>query len=119
MAISHSEPNDIYAWSRYFPDTLFKSTDYGMHFDEFIKININLATDFVTQIVLDPKDPNVIYLATWNGLLRSEDNGKTWNETDLTNKDIQCIAFNKRNPNIMYVGSKRWLICFKRWQGNL
>ena len=104
MAISHSKPNVLYAWSRHFPNTLFKSTDYGMHFNEFIKININLAKSFVRQIVPDPKNPNVIYLETWDGLFKSDDNGKSWNFMETPEKTVETIAINPSDPNIIFMG---------------
>jgi len=104
MAIFPQQPNVLYAWSRYFPDTLFKSTDYGMHFDEFIDVNIDLAVDFVTQIVPDPKDSNVIYLSTWHGLLKSNNGGKNWDFITTPEKTIETIAINPRDTSTIFMG---------------
>jgi hypothetical protein len=104
IATSSKQPNVLYAWSRYFPNTLFKSTDYGMHFDEFIDVNIDLATDFVTQIVPDPKDANTVYLVTWRGLFKSEDDGKNWNFITTPEKTVEAIAINPRDTSIIFMG---------------
>jgi len=104
MATSSKQPNVLYAWSRHFHDTLFKSTDYGMHFDEFIDVNIDLATDFVTQIVPDPKDANTVYLVTWRGLLKSEDDGKNWNFITTPEKTVETIAINPKDASIIFAG---------------
>jgi len=104
MAISPKQPNVLYTWSRYFPNILFKSTDYGLHFDEFIDVNINLATDFVTQIVPDPKDANTIYLVTWQGLFKSNDSGKNWDFITTPEKTVETIAINPRDTSTIFMG---------------
>ena len=106
IAISPKQPNILYAWSAQFPETLFKSTDYGMHFEKLTSIKIDLALDYVTQILVDSADSNKIYLATWKGLLKSDDGGKKWNYIIASETGaIQCIAINPKDSNFIIAGA--------------
>jgi len=49
---------------------LFKSEDYGKTFTKIKDIEL------ATQIVVDPSNSNTIYLATYKGLIESNDGGK-------------------------------------------
>ena len=75
----------------------------------------------VTDIVIDPRDPNVVYAATWqrhrtiaaymgggpkSGLHKSLDGGKTWKELSngvpKGNKGKIGLAISPQNPDVLY-----------------
>ncbi len=71
FAVSPADPKTIYAAVR---DGLFKSTDGGTTWLALGKGWRNLAA-----VALNPKDPNVVFIATAEGtIFRSPDGGKTW-----------------------------------------
>ena len=106
IAVDPKKPNVMYGWTTSSSNSLFKSTDYGIHFEKFSDISIDLALDYVTQVLVDSADSNKIYLATWRGLLKSDDGGKKWNyiiapETGA----IQCITISPKDSNFIVAGA--------------
>ncbi|HET9768637.1 MAG TPA: hypothetical protein VFS60_17455 [Thermoanaerobaculia bacterium] len=69
-----SDPKTVYAYAGF--GELFKSTDGG---DNFEPLNIGLGgTDEITDLDIDPANPQVLWAATEGGLKTSGDGGKTW-----------------------------------------
>ncbi len=106
IAVDPSKPNVLYGWNTGSADSIFKSTDYGIHFEKLTSIKIDLALDYVTQILVDSADSNKIYLATWKGLLKSDDGGEKWNYIIASDSGaIQCIAINPKDSNFIIAGA--------------
>ncbi|MDZ7623650.1 MAG: hypothetical protein U5J96_04270 [Ignavibacteriaceae bacterium] len=97
---------------------MYKSTDYGATWDSVLYISENTG---VTDVVMDPRDPDVIYAASYqrrrhvwtllNGgpegaIHKSTDAGKTWNKltNGLPTGDIGRIglAISPVNPDFIY-----------------
>ena len=97
---------------------LYKSTDYGTTWDSVLYISPNTG---VTDVVMDPRDPDVLYAASYqrrrhvwtliNGgpegaIYKSTDAGATWNklESGLPSGDIGRIglAISPVNPDYIY-----------------
>ena len=88
---------------------LYKTTDGG---DNWTKIGLD-STEHISKIVIDPRNPDVIYVAApgalWSdskhrGLYKSADGGKTWNKILYINEKAGCadIAVDPKNPDIVY-----------------
>ena len=100
---------------------VFKSTDGGTIwfaiFDETLTMSIG-------DIVLDPIDPNIVYVGTGevnggggsvtyggNGIYKSTDAGGTWMHMGLEATEyISRIVVNPQNPQVVYLGAmgKLW-----------
>ncbi len=97
---------------------LFKSTDYGTTWDSVLYISENTG---VTDVVMDPRDPEVLYAASYqrrrhvwtliNGgpesaIYKSTDAGKSWNKlkSGLPSGDVGRIglAISPVNPDYVY-----------------
>jgi photosystem II stability/assembly factor-like uncharacterized protein len=97
---------------------LYKSTDYGATWDSVLYISPNTG---VTDVVMDPRDPDVLYAASYqrrrhvwtliNGgpegaIHKSTDGGKTWNKltNGLPSGDVGRIglAVSPVNPDFVY-----------------
>lgn len=97
---------------------LYKSTDYGATWDSVLYISENTG---VTDVVMDPRDPDVLYAASYqrrrhvwvliNGgpegaIYKSTDAGATWNKlkSDLPKGDIGRIglAISPVNPDYVF-----------------
>ncbi len=65
------------------------------------------------RIVINNKDPSIIFTATNYGLFRSFDHGETWKKIEVNNKQgtsnnqITDVIINPKNPNIVYAAVGR------------
>lgn len=54
-----------------------------------------------------PPDPNVIYAGTQgNGVLRSDDRGRSWQPAGLPGKIVKALAVSPQEPRTLYAGTK-------------
>ncbi|MEQ9404831.1 MAG: glycosyl hydrolase [Cyclobacteriaceae bacterium] len=123
--IVHPEnPNVIWAasqgplWSKGGERGLYKSTDGGNSWKKTLGDN---EWTGVTDIVMDPRDPDLMYAATWqrhrtvaaymgggpeSGLHRSRDGGETWekltNGIPKSNLGKTGLAISPFNPDVVY-----------------
>ncbi len=118
IAVAPSDPNIVYVGTgepdprsqTSYGDGMYKSTDAGRtwHF-------IGLAgTHRIGRIVVDPNDPNRVYVAALGrvyvaspdrGLYRSTDGGATWQKILYHGPNVGAIdiSLDPRNPRTLYV----------------
>jgi regulation of enolase protein 1 (concanavalin A-like superfamily) len=64
----------------------------------------------VIEIVIDPKNPNVLYIGTQNGVAKSVDSGQSSTMLDkgIPTKDfiVWSIAINPTNSNVVFLGGE-------------
>lgn len=70
MTVSPANPNLVYGWYR---GTLQRSTDQGKAWDV-----ASTATYPILNLAADPKDENIVYAATPQGLMISKNKGAEW-----------------------------------------
>jgi photosystem II stability/assembly factor-like uncharacterized protein len=88
--VGTGEPNNRQSSS--FGDGVYKSTDAGKTFT-----NVGLKeTQTISRIVIDPKDPNTVYVAALGhlfgpnrerGIYKTTDGGKTWSNVKFIDED--------------------------------
>lgn len=110
IAIDPTNPDIIFAgsmsnFSAGTPGRLFKTTNAGASWDTLLAG----LSDKYTAVLIDPKDPRTIYAAPW-GLIKSQDGGKTWNESDNGilldwETHVGAIKIDPNNSNILYAGT--------------
>jgi photosystem II stability/assembly factor-like uncharacterized protein len=99
---------------------LWETTNGGM---SWITNTDNLPVTAVSDLLIDPTNPNIMYLATGggddllsispvssDGLYKSTDGGLTWTQSGLTflvsqNRVIHKLAFDPTNPQIIFVAT--------------
>jgi photosystem II stability/assembly factor-like uncharacterized protein len=96
---------------------VWKSTDYGLHWENITDGKIPLDANSIGAIAVAPSDPNVIYVGTGEGdprgtmvtgagIYKSTDAGKTWHYAGLRDTHtVTAIAIDPRDPNVAYVSS--------------
>jgi len=117
IAVAPSDPNIVYVGSGEADmrsniahgNGMYKSTDGGEHWK-----NIGLSdTRQIGRIVVDPRDPNRVYVAalghayapnTERGVFRSDDGGATWKKILYKDADTGAIdlAMDPRNSATLY-----------------
>ena len=91
---------------------LFVSDD---RLKNWTRLDHELDQDWVREILIDPVNPMIFYLATsGRGVLKSFDGGRTWKETNagLTDpeRDIRSLVMDPHNPAVLYAGSHgQWI----------
>ncbi|KAA9034444.1 hypothetical protein FW778_22450 [Ginsengibacter hankyongi] len=118
---------------------LFKTTDGGKSWTKILYINSNTG---VYDLVLDPKDPDVIYCTTWermrqkwsdprtyetttnDGIWKSTDGGKTWKKIneglpDANKRGRIGIDIAQSNPKVLYAYVDNYEVAVKANPGEL
>src|SRR5262245_44898778 len=120
LAIHPTNPNIVYVGTgeannrqtSSFGDGIYKTTDGGKTFTQ-----IGLRdTQTIARIVIDPRNPEVVYVAATGhlfgpnddrGVFKTTDGGRTWNKVKFVDRDtgFTDIAFDPSNSNILYAAS--------------
>ncbi len=129
LAVSESAPNVVWAGTgetwlirAYYPmgNGVYKSTDGGDHWQ-----HMGLgATGHIGRIVIDPHDPNRVFVCALGqafrpqhqrGVFRTLDGGKTWQQVLFVNQDTGCsdLAMDPGDPNTLYAGM--WPLLIHPW----
>lgn len=104
IAIHPTNPNIMYIGTgdRDHFDTesfgLLKSVDGGINWT-VTSLPIG-SFNLIHRILLNPNNPNILLVATMNGLYRSVNAGVTW--TNVTSIYFRHMEFKPNNPNIVY-----------------
>jgi hypothetical protein len=108
--VGTGEPNNRQTTS--FGDGIYKTTDGGKTFT-----NMGLKeTQTIARIVIDPKNPETVYVASPGhlfgpnpdrGIYKTTSGGKTWSKIKYIDEDtgFTDIALDPSNPNIIYAAS--------------
>ena len=119
ITVAPSDPNVIWVGTgegdprntASFGDGVYRSTDAG---DTWKHLGLN-ETERIKRIKVDPRDPDIAYVAAvgraWGpnderGVFKTSDGGKTWAKTLFIDKDTGCsdIDIDPQNPRILYAG---------------
>jgi len=77
-----------------------------------------LAGQDVRCLAADPLHPEIIYVGTQgNGVLRSNDRGKTWRSAGLAGQIVKALAISRTQPGTVYAGTKPALLFVSRDDG--
>lgn len=128
IAVDQSNPSTVWvgtgeSWVRNSVSVgtgVYKSTDGGENW-QFVGLP---ESERIGKIVIDPKNPDTVYVAAlghlWNGneergLYKTTDGGKTWERVLFVDKDTGCadVAIDPQEPSIIYAST--WQFRRKGW----
>ncbi|MDP2529102.1 MAG: hypothetical protein Q8W51_05145 [Candidatus Palauibacterales bacterium] len=129
IAVAPSDPNVIYVGTGEpdprgdisFGDGVYKSTDGGKTWT-----NVGLRdTRHIGDIVVDPRDPDVVYVAALGhmfgpneqrGVFRSTDGGKTWEKVLYRDENTGAVdlSIDPNNPRVLFAAL--WQVRRRPWQ---
>ncbi len=118
IAVSESDPNIVYcgmgehaprAVMTSYGDGVYKSWDAGK---TWTKMGLD-KTQQISRIVIDPKDPNIVFVAAQGaiygpnqerGVYKSTDGGESWNKVLFVNDLTGCseLSMDVNNPRVLY-----------------
>ncbi|MBM3419521.1 MAG: hypothetical protein FJY11_00125 [Bacteroidetes bacterium] len=120
IAVAPSNPEIVWtgtgetfnARSSYYGNGVWKSTDAGKTWQNMGLNN----THHISKVVIHPKNPDVVYVASMGGLFSEDENrgvfkttdgGKSWNRVFFIDKatGIIDLALNRKNPDILYAAA--------------
>src|SRR5438477_2215305 len=120
IAIAPSNPDVVWVGtgeannrqSASFGDGIYKSTDAGK---TFTKMGLD-NSQTIARIVIDPKDPNVVYVAVLGhlfgpnkerGIYKTTDGGKTWNQAKFIDEDtgFTDLVMDRSDSKTLYAAS--------------
>lgn len=80
---------------------LIKSTDAGNNW-QVLDLGLKYSdAGFISKVIIHPYNHNIIYIATSNGILSSNNGGNNWLEL-LSGENIRDLMFKPDNPNVIY-----------------
>src|SRR5438552_3629907 len=128
IGVSPSNPNTVYVGtgepdmrdSIQFGDGMYKSTDAGKTWKHIGLEN----TKQIGRIIVDPKNPNIVFVAVLGnvyasnpdrGVYRSKDGGATWQKVLFKNDDVGGIDLNFDPTNSQIVYAALWNVRRPPW----
>ena len=88
---------------------IYTSTDGGKQWT--LLYNFNRPKLFIDHILVDPRDPRVLYVASHRhkepgGFFKSTDGGRKWKESrELKNEALHSMTQSESNPDVLIVGT--------------
>src|SRR5215467_12334591 len=82
------------------------------------QVEFLLTEQDVRCLAADSLHPEIIYVGTQgNGVLRSNDRGKTWRSAGLAGQIVKALAISRTQPGTVYAGTKPALLFVSRDDG--
>lgn len=108
LAVSHSNPNIVYALIEAKEHTLYKSTDGGFTWGKVYKEGpAGNRPFYYADIRVNPKDPKEVW-SLWSMVSRSDDGGKTFTTVipySGVHPDHHALYIHPENPDLMINGN--------------
>jgi len=89
---------------------VYKSVNGGLNWGA--ANNTQTEDECITDLVIHPNNPNIVYAATAaNGLYKTIDGGVSWTPlASLSVSDVRSVAIDPTQPNIVYAGAQNGVV---------
>jgi photosystem II stability/assembly factor-like uncharacterized protein len=104
LVVAPSNPSILYAGTERLRGIL-KSTDSGVTYTQVY----TAESEIVYGLAVDPTNPNIVYAAVGNTLLKTTNGGTVWNEVEEGFSffaDARTVAIDPSNPAVVYAGTE-------------
>ncbi|HYV19922.1 MAG TPA: hypothetical protein VFC25_12930 [Verrucomicrobiae bacterium] len=111
IAVDPSNPLTLYAGTSYSGDPstggVFKSEDGGRSWRRAGEGLLTAGSRGVSDVVIDPRQGHDLYIATFDGIYRSQDGAISWDPLRERIEDPvpRTIALDPRSPGALYAGT--------------
>lgn len=110
LAMSKSNHNIIYVGTgESFPggtylqgSGIFKSTDKGENWEQLTSTTNDENFEYVNRLVINPKNPDIIVVATESGIMKSSNGGSAWTKVYTSETGIEDLKEDPNNFNNLY-----------------
>src|SRR5215211_3565166 len=109
LVVDPSDPQRFYFGT--LDGQIYTSTDGGQNWR--LLYNFNRPKLFMDNIIVDPRDSRVLYVATHRhkepgGFFKSTDGGRTWRESqELREEALHSLTQSSKNPDMLVAGTNR------------
>jgi photosystem II stability/assembly factor-like uncharacterized protein len=110
LAVDPSHPEFVYLGTT--DGHIFGSQDSGGHWS-MLGLAGPAGNAIVTAIIIDPRDSDTLFAATWTrekygeggGVFLSRDGGRSWRDSGLAGHAVRALAEAPSNPDILVAGA--------------
>ena len=83
---------------------VFKSTDGG---ESWFAASLGLPGDFVSSLLIDPKNAGTVYAVTGSGIFKTTDGGMSWSAASmgLPATNVLALTLDPQDPGMLYAGT--------------
>lgn len=106
VSVAASNPRVVYAIVQARDGGVFRSNDAGATWRRVnAEMKLRQRAFYYMAIFVDPTNPQVAYAPQVDGVYKTKNGGKTFNEIDLPHGDNHIVWINPRNPRILLAGN--------------
>lgn len=100
FGVALSNENIMLTASNYRPGRLFKTTDNGNTWQD-----AGSTPYYVNAIIYDPHDENIVYIGTYEDVLKSTNGGATWTEYPVSETYLNELAIHPYIPSTIHAAA--------------
>lgn len=87
-----------YSGDSYYGDGVYKSTNGG---SSWTKIATTSVGSKISQVVVNPSNPNIVYLSGTSGVYKSTNGGSSWTSTS-SGSNANCLVIDPSSTEVLY-----------------
>ncbi len=81
---------------------IFKTTDKGKTWEQLQSTTNQVDFQYINDLIIHPKNQNILILATQTGIYKTENGGQTWTMVYQATNSVEDLAFHADNFDTLY-----------------